>query len=121
MGVMLLPGCSCRAGDTIHAPANAPQQFRNASSHPTRMLCICLPAGQENFFLEVGVPVAIRTTPPPKWDEKAEAEFRSKLLALAQKYRTARLSTCLASILAGTRAISSRISRHPTSSTYPAS
>jgi hypothetical protein len=27
------------------------------------MLCICSPAGQEKFFMEVGVPVATRTTP----------------------------------------------------------
>src|SRR5580700_8777093 len=52
-----------RAGETIHIPANAPHQFRNASSSPARMLCICSPAGQENMFLEVGVPVATRTTP----------------------------------------------------------
>src|SRR5580692_7193119 len=43
-----------RAGETIHIPANAPHQFRNASSSPARMLCICSPAGQENMFLEVG-------------------------------------------------------------------
>ena len=55
-----------RAGDTVNIPANAPHQFHNASSQPTRLLCICSPAGQENFFREVGTPVATRTTPPPK-------------------------------------------------------
>ena len=29
-----------------------------------------LPAGQESFFLEGGVPVATRKTSPPKVDEK---------------------------------------------------
>ena len=29
------------------------------------MTCICSPAGTDEFFLEVGVPVATRTTPPP--------------------------------------------------------
>ena len=77
-----------RAGETIHIPANAPHQFHNASSQPVRMLCICSPSGQEDFFLEVGVPVATRTTPPPKLDEAAEAEFRAKAVALAPKYRT---------------------------------
>jgi uncharacterized cupin superfamily protein len=38
-------------------------QFHNASTKPVRLLCICSPAGQEKFFIEVGVPVAMRTTP----------------------------------------------------------
>jgi hypothetical protein len=52
------------------------------------MLCICSPAGQENFFRAVGVPVATRTTPPPKLDEKEQAAFIEKVKALAPKYRT---------------------------------
>jgi hypothetical protein len=52
------------------------------------MLCICSPAGQEKFFLEVGVPVASRTTPPPKLDEREQAAFIEKVKALAPKYRT---------------------------------
>jgi quercetin dioxygenase-like cupin family protein len=77
-----------RAGETIHVPANAPHQFHNSSSQSARMLCICSPAGQEEFFLQVGVPVATRTTPPPKLNEAAQAEFRAKAAALAPKYRT---------------------------------
>ena len=77
-----------RAGETINIPANAPHQFHNTSSQPTRLLCICSPAGQENFFKEVGTPVATRTTPPPKLDEKQQAEFVQKVKALAPKYRT---------------------------------
>jgi len=79
---------TARAGDTINIPANAPHQFHNVSSQPTRMLCICSPAGQENFFLEVGTRVATRTTPHPKLDEKQGAEFMQKVKALAPKYRT---------------------------------
>jgi quercetin dioxygenase-like cupin family protein len=77
-----------RAGETINVPANAPHQFHNSSSKPARMLCICSPAGQEDFFLELGTPLATRTTPPPKLDGAAEAEFRAKAVALAPKYRT---------------------------------
>jgi quercetin dioxygenase-like cupin family protein len=77
-----------RAGETINIPANAPHQFHNTSAEPVRMLCICSPAGQENFFLEVGVPVATRTTPPPKLDPKEQAAFIEKVKALAPKYRT---------------------------------
>ncbi len=77
-----------RAGETVSIPANAPHQFRNASSDAVRMLCICSPAGQEEFFLEIGVPVATRTTAPPKLDEAAQAAFLAKVRALAPKYRT---------------------------------
>jgi quercetin dioxygenase-like cupin family protein len=77
-----------RAGETIHIPANAPHQFHNASSDPVRMLCICSPAGQEEFFKEVGTPVATRTTPPPKLDATQEPAFFRKVMELAPKYRT---------------------------------
>jgi uncharacterized cupin superfamily protein len=77
-----------QAGDTLNIPANAPHQFHNASTGPVRMLCICSPAGQEKFFIEVGVPVATRTTPPPKLNEKEEAAFIEKVKVLAPRYRT---------------------------------
>ena len=77
-----------RAGETINVPANASHQFRNSSAKPVRLLCICSPAGQEKLFLEVGVPVPTRTTPPPELDEAAQAAFRAKVEALAPKYRT---------------------------------
>jgi quercetin dioxygenase-like cupin family protein len=77
-----------RAGQTVNIPANAPHQFHNASPEPVRMLCICSPAGQEKFFMEVGVPVLTRTTPPPKLDEKEQAAFIERVKALAPKYRT---------------------------------
>lgn len=77
-----------RAGDTATIPANAPHQFKNVSSEPVRLICICAPAGQEKFFLEVGVPVATRTTPAPKLDEEQQAAFRKKAMELAPKYRT---------------------------------
>ena len=77
-----------RAGETIHIPANAPHTFHNSSSQPVRMLCICAPAGPEEFFAEIGVPVATRTTPPPKLDEAGQAALRAKIAAIAPKYRT---------------------------------
>jgi quercetin dioxygenase-like cupin family protein len=79
---------TARAGDTLNIPANAPHQFHNASTSPVRMLCICSPAGQDKFFLEIGVPVATRTTPPPKLNEKEQAAFIEKAMLLAPKYRT---------------------------------
>jgi quercetin dioxygenase-like cupin family protein len=77
-----------RAGDSVNIPANAPHQFHNASSQAARMLCICSPAGLEEFFIQIGVPVATRTTPPPELDAAAQREFRAKSAALAPEYRT---------------------------------
>lgn len=77
-----------REGETVNIPANAPHQFHNASIQPVRMLCVCSPAGQEKFFLEVGVPVATRTTPPPKLNEREQAAFMEKVMALSPRYRT---------------------------------
>jgi quercetin dioxygenase-like cupin family protein len=80
--------CIVRAGETVHIPANAPHQFHNASSSPVRMLCICAPAGQEEFFKEIGTPVASRTAPAPKADAAQDAAFIRKVMELAPKYRT---------------------------------
>ncbi len=80
------------AGETLHIPANAPHQFHNISDSPVRLLCICSPAGQDDFFAEVGVPVATRTTPPPPLDQAAQAAFIARVAALAPKYKTELLS-----------------------------
>ncbi len=76
------------AGETINVPANAPHVFRNVSDRPARLLCLCSPAGQEEFFKEVGVPVAHRTEAPPALDDAATAAFIAKAVALAPQYRT---------------------------------
>jgi mannose-6-phosphate isomerase-like protein (cupin superfamily) len=77
-----------RTGETINIPANAPHFFKNDSEKAARLLCMCAPAGQEEFFMQVGVPVSSRTEPPPKLDEAGQAEFRAKAEALAPQYRT---------------------------------
>lgn len=77
-----------KAGAAIHVPANAPHQFHNASREPARMLCIASPAGLDEMFAEVGVPVASRTAAPPPMDEAAGAAMRAKLAALLPKYKT---------------------------------
>jgi quercetin dioxygenase-like cupin family protein len=77
-----------RAGETVNIPSNAPHKFHNASSKPARLICICSPAGQEKFFMEVGVPVATRTTAPPELDSEQMAAFLQKAMSLAPKYRT---------------------------------
>jgi hypothetical protein len=81
-----------RAGETIGIPANAPHQFHNSSPQPVRLLCFCSPAGLEEFFLEIGVRVEGRTTPPPKLEGAAQAEMIAKIRAAAPRYRTELLS-----------------------------
>lgn len=77
-----------KAGETLHIPANAPHQFHNVSGQAARLLCICGPSGQEEFFKQVGVVMATRTTEPPPLDEVAQSAFIAKAQALAPKYRT---------------------------------
>ena len=77
-----------RAGETVNVPANAPHSFTNASDRPARLLCVCSPAGQERFFLAVGVRVGSRTAPPPALEEAAQAAFIARVEELSPKYRT---------------------------------
>ena len=77
-----------KTGETVHIPANAPHQFHNSSSKPVRMLCVCSPAGQEEFFELLGTRLATRTTPPPKLDKEQQTAFMKKAMDLAPKYRT---------------------------------
>jgi hypothetical protein len=77
-----------QAGQTINVPANAPHAFTNAGQAPARLLCLCAPAGQEEFFTLVGQPVATRTEPPPPLDAEAQAAFAAKSRVLAPRYKT---------------------------------
>ena len=53
------------AGTTVNIPANAPHHFRNHSGRPARLLCMCTPAGQDEYFLLCGDRVDSRTAAPP--------------------------------------------------------
>jgi len=77
-----------RAGETVNIPANAPHSFTNAADRPARLLCMCTPAGQDEFFRAVGLAVPSRTAPPPTLDATAQAVFQAKAAALAPRYRT---------------------------------
>ena len=76
------------AGSTVNIPANAPHSFKNKSDKPARLLCMCTPAGQEEFFMAVGDPVDSRTAPPPKLSDAERAERIQRAKALSAKYRT---------------------------------
>ena len=77
-----------RAGETINVPANAPHAFTNEGTEPARVLCLCAPAGQEEFFTLVGQPVRTRTEAPSRLDDQAQAAFLAKAQSLASQFRT---------------------------------
>jgi quercetin dioxygenase-like cupin family protein len=76
------------AGSTVNIPSNAPHSFRNRSDKPVRLLCMCAPAGQDEFFLGVGDPVGSRTASPPKLSQSEQAERVERAKALSAQYRT---------------------------------
>ena len=77
-----------RAGETVHIPANAPHSFKNLTKGPARLLCMCAPAGLDEFFKLVGDIVPSRTAPPPELSEAEKAERQGKAEALAPRFRT---------------------------------
>jgi quercetin dioxygenase-like cupin family protein len=81
------------AGSTLNIPANAPHMFKNKSGRNARLLCMCTPAGQEEFFLAVGFPVDGRTSPPPKPSKEEQAEKGRLVATLLPKYRTEMVKT----------------------------
>ena len=79
---------TARAGETVNVPANAPHRFTNAAEEPARLLCMCTPAGQEEFFALIGDEVPTRTSPPPELDEDERKERMERAVELAPRYRT---------------------------------
>lgn len=79
---------TARTGETINVPANSPHAFRNMGDAPARLLCMCAPAGQDEFFTLVGQPVATRTEAAPPLDAAAQQAFIAKSVSLAPQYRT---------------------------------
>lgn len=76
------------AGQTMNIPANAPHSFTNVSQSAARLLCLCAPAGQEEFFAQIGVPLPTRRSTPPQLSEAEQAELKKKTQELAPRYRT---------------------------------
>ena len=71
-----------KPGTFANMPVGTLHSFKNESSQPARMLISVAPAGLEEMFFEVGVPLAspeMRASPP----SKSEIE---KLLAVAPRY-----------------------------------
>ncbi|MEW1584451.1 cupin domain-containing protein [Micromonospora vinacea] len=76
------------AGSTINIPANAPHHFRNKSGKAVRMLCVCAPAGQDEYFMRCGDPVDSRTAPPPQLSKDDIAQRQQRAKDLAPLYAT---------------------------------
>jgi quercetin dioxygenase-like cupin family protein len=77
-----------RAGESVNIPANAPHHFTNTNDEPARMYCTCVPAGQEEFFMEIGIPVPTRTSTPPPLSDDERKSLIEKTKTLAPQYRT---------------------------------
>jgi quercetin dioxygenase-like cupin family protein len=76
------------AGQSVSIPSKAPHSFTNVSGAAARLLCICAPAGQEEFFAQVGVPVPTRRSTPPQLDPAEQAGLMKEAQELAPKYLT---------------------------------
>lgn len=76
------------APGTVSVPANAPHSFKNKSGRTVHMLCICAPAGLDEFFLKTGIPLASRNSPPPQISVEEQARFQQLTAELGPKYRT---------------------------------
>ena len=79
-------------GQTIGIPANAPHSFTNTSGAAARLLCICAPAGQEEFFAQVGLAVPTRRSTPPELNPAEQADQKNNAQTLAPKYRVEMLA-----------------------------
>jgi quercetin dioxygenase-like cupin family protein len=76
-----------QTGDTVNVPANAPHNFSNASSEPTRVLCLVAPAGLEEYFAAFGDRVPSRTAPAPDLTDDQRRESMDRAMQLAPRYR----------------------------------
>ena len=77
-----------KAPCTVNIPSNAPHQFRNTSGRQVHMLCVCAPAGQDEYFMATGVPVESRAGPLPKVSSEVKAQKQTLAQELAARYRT---------------------------------
>jgi quercetin dioxygenase-like cupin family protein len=69
-------------GMFVNMPIGLPHSFKNESSQPAKMLIMVAPAGLEQMFFEVGVPLAEgSTTALPPTQEEID-----KLMKVAPKY-----------------------------------
>lgn len=75
------------AGHAVHVPANAPHRFR-ALGGPARLLCLCAPAGQDEFFLATGDRVSSATAPAPALSPEERRARIERAIALQGRFRS---------------------------------
>lgn len=75
-----------RAPATVNIPANAPHRFVNVSSKPAHMLCMCTPAGFDDFLMKVAEPVADRQASSPAPDGGAHADKAAEAARIAAEH-----------------------------------
>ena len=57
--------------------------FKNKTDNPAHLLCTVIPAGLDNFFKEIGIPVEAGTFLPPSIPDPEEL---NRLKSIAEKY-----------------------------------
>jgi mannose-6-phosphate isomerase-like protein (cupin superfamily) len=76
-----------KRGDAVNIPANAPHFFRSHSGVPARFLCMTISTNLEDFFTDIGTPVATRTTLASPLNAAQQEMFMGKVLASAPRQR----------------------------------
>ncbi len=74
------------ASTFIHAPRGQIHSFKNIGITPARMLCWSIPAGIEQFFIEVGQQVESPVEDKVNLIRPVSSEDIEKVLAVAPKY-----------------------------------
>jgi quercetin dioxygenase-like cupin family protein len=74
---------AAKPGSLVNIPKGGEvHSFKNNSNETAHLLCTVIPAGLDEFFEEIGAPVAAGTfLPPPAWNE----EELKKIIQLAEK------------------------------------
>ncbi len=70
------------AGTVVNAPRDVEHAFRNTTDRPARVLVWIQPAGLEQYFLEVGMPMERATDTPPEVTQ----EHIERLLSVGPQY-----------------------------------
>ena len=74
---------AAKGGFVSIAPGGLVHQFKNKTDKVAHLLCIVTPAGMDQFFREIGLPIAAGNFLPAP---EMTAEYLQKVEALAAKY-----------------------------------
>lgn len=74
---------SATAGAMVHVPKGVPHNYKNVGATTGRLLVLFSPTSMEQFFAELGLPVADKTN-PPALDGPPDMD---RLMAICHKYQ----------------------------------